>query len=317
MQLSGNHSENKENPQWTSRSIGSSFQHKFFYALIRLGGGRLAHFFLYFVVSYYVLFRPSVRRKTESYLSHRFPDRKGFQRLLDSYRLSLELGKVLINRAIVGILGPEKISLSFDDMEKLLELVDERKGIILLMAHIGCWQVALPMLSALNIPANLVMQREEGDIDKQYFEHRGMPCPYRIIDPRGYLGGSLEMMEVLKKGEALCIMGDRLFGGLKNAVEVRFLGEMALFPISAMKLASASGAPVAILIPSMTSPTQYRFDLAGVIRVPAGLGRSTDRFFPYINQFVAVLEDFVAEYPYQFFNFYDMWGTDQPRPVPD
>ena len=89
--------------------------------------------------------------------------------------------------------------------------------------------------------------------------------------------------------------------------EVRFLGEMALFPISAMKLASASGAPVAILIPSMIKATQYRFDLAGVIRVPEGLGRSTDRFFPYIKLFVKVLEDFVAKYPYQFFNFHDMW----------
>jgi predicted LPLAT superfamily acyltransferase len=311
MQLSGDHSEGKDSSQWTSRSIGSPLQHQFFYVLIRIGGAWLAYLFLYIVVSYYTLCRPSVRRKCESYLSRRFPDRKGFRRLLDSYRLSLELGKVLINRAIVGILGPDKISLTFDDKKELLKLVGEGKGIILLMAHIGCWQVALPMLSALNVPANLVIQREEGDIDKHYFEHRGIPCPYRIIDPRGYLGGSLEMIEVLKKGEALCIMGDRLLGSLKNTVAVRFLGEKALFPISAMKLAAASGAPVAILIPSITKPTQYRFDLAKVVWVPKGLGGSSDQFFPYINQFVKVLEDFVMENPYQFFNFYDMWGIDQ------
>jgi predicted LPLAT superfamily acyltransferase len=119
------------------------------------------------------------------------------------------------------------------------------------------------------------------------------------------------MMEVLKKGEALCIMGDRLFGNLKNTVTVRFLGEKALFPVSAMKLASLSGAPVTILIPSMIKPTEYRFDLAEVIRVPEGLGRSSDQFFPYVNQFVRVLEEFTKENPYQFFNFYDMWRTDQ------
>jgi len=226
---------------------------------------------------------------------------------MSSYRLSIELGKVLIDRAIVGILGTEKISVKFKDGQKLLDLISEGKGIILLMAHAGCWQVALSALHFLKIKVNMVIHREEGDIDRHYFEHRSGQWPYRIIDPEGFLGGTLEMISVLKNGEVLCLMGDRQLGNPKNTVPVKFLGEEALFPFSAMKIASASGAPVVVLFPYKKGTTKYGLDLVKIIRVPEGLGRRGDHFLPYIKEFVETLERFAMNYPFQFFNFYDMW----------
>lgn len=297
----------KETRQWTSRSIGSTFQHKIFYALIRMGGWRLSYFVLYFVVFYYILFRPSVRKKCRYYLSHRFPGASPFQMLQNSYHLSLELGKALIDRAIVGILGPDKFSITFDGKEALDNLIAEGKGVILLIAHVGTWQAAISAQGLLNVKINMVIHREEGDVDRQYFEHQSMESPYRIINPEGYLGGSLEMLEVLKKGEALCMMGDRVLGNLKNTVAVKFLGEEALFPFSAMKIASASGAPIAVLFSSKKGIAECGVSIAKIIRVPAGVGRQGKEFLPYVEEFVRSLEAFAIEYPFQFFNFYDMW----------
>jgi len=297
----------KETRQWTSRSIGSTFQHKIFYALIRMGGWRLSYFVLRFVVFYYVLFRPSVRQRCRYYLSHRFPDENPLQMLLNSYRLSLELGKALIDRAIVGILGPKKFSITFDGKDALQDLIAEGKGVILLIAHVGTWQAAISAQGLLNVKINMVIHREEGDIDRQYFEHQSLEPPYRIINPEGYLGGSLEMLEALKKGEALCMMGDRVMGNLKNTVGVKFLGEEAIFPFSAMKIASASGAPIAVLFSYKKGTTECGLRLAKIIRVPMGVGRQGKEFLPYVREFVQSLEAFTMEYPFQFFNFYDMW----------
>jgi predicted LPLAT superfamily acyltransferase len=275
--------------------------------LIRIGGWRLAYFILYFVVLYYILFSPSVRKRCRYYLSHRFPEEKSLRRLISSYRLSLEFGKVLIDRAITGILGADKMSVTFKDQDGLLGLISEGKGIIILMAHIGCWQVALSALHFLKTPVNMVIHREEGDVDRHYFEHQTMERPFRIINPEGFLGGTLEIIDVLKKGEVLCMMGDRLLGNPKNTVRVKFLGEDVLFPFSAMKIASAAGAPVVILFPYKKGTTEYALELAKIIRVPEGLGRTGDPFIPYIKEFVQTLEGFTEEYPFQFFNFYDMW----------
>ncbi|MFC1840353.1 lipid A biosynthesis acyltransferase [Thermodesulfobacteriota bacterium] len=294
--------------QWTSRSIGSSLQHQFFYVLIRIGGRKLAYFFLYFIVLYYVLFRPSVRKKCYFYLSRRFPGDSSFRKMMKSYRLSLELGKVLIDRAIIGILGTGKLSVTFEENETLKDLVSSGRGIILLIAHVGCWQVALPALNYLKTRVHMVIHREEGDIDRHYFEHRSTESPFGIIDPEGYLGGSLEMINVLKKGEVLCVMGDRVLGNPKNTVSVDFLGEEALFPFSAFKVASATGAPVVILFTRKKSMDSFGIDLAKVINVPENLGRSGEKFKPYVSEFVEVLEKYTEEHPFQFFNFYDMWG---------
>ena len=293
--------------EWTSRSLGTRLGHNIFYGLIRLGGRRPAYFLLYFVVFYYLLFRPAMRRRTKYYLHRRFQDRKPLARFVDSYRMSVELGKILIDRAIVGILGSQKMKVKLYGRKKLLKLLDQRCGFVLLMSHVGSWQVALSALSFINVPVNLLLEREQGNIDRHYFEHTGTACPYRIIDPGGYLGGTLEMLEVLKKGEVLCVMGDRASGSPKSHVKIQFLGEEAPFPYSAFKLASAAGVPIVILFSFKDGPASYALNFSKIIRLPHNLGRSGKNFLPYVSQYIAELESFVEKHPYQFFNFYNMW----------
>lgn len=295
-------------PEWADRRIGSRFQYAIFHRLIRIGGRRAAYLLLHIVVCFYMLFRPSVRRRSDHYLQKRFPANNLFRRFVSAYRLSLELGKVLVDRAVVGILGPDRMTVTFPRQDRLLSLLSEEKGIILLNAHVGCWQVALSALHFIARPVHMLIEQDVDDVDRHYYDHSGAPRPFEIIDPNGYLGGSLEMINVLKNKEILCIMGDRVFGSLKNGVHVDFLGHRAPFPYSAFKIASATGAPIGVLFSHKTGPDSYELDLATVIRVPRHLGRQKQLFLPFVDRFVESLERFTTDHPYQFFNFYDMWG---------
>ncbi|MDH4100382.1 MAG: lipid A biosynthesis acyltransferase, partial [Nitrospirota bacterium] len=107
---------------WSSRSVGAGWQHRFFYFLIRLGGARVAELALYFVVFYYMTVRPDQRKKTEYYLRRRFPDSGYMTRWRQSYRMSLELGRVLIDRAALGIVGSDAVSIDVRGKEELLDL---------------------------------------------------------------------------------------------------------------------------------------------------------------------------------------------------
>jgi len=292
---------------WTSRSIGRDWQHRFFYLAIKWGGRRLAYLCLYVVVAWYALFSPVARERASHYLTRRFPGAGAWRRFWLRYRLILTFGQVLIDRAMVGILGAERIKVQLHGRDELLNLLAEGKGMILVNAHVGCWQVAMSSLSFMETPVNLLMQREEGDIDRHYFEHAGMESPYRIIDPRGFLGGALEMMEVLKRGEVLSVMGDRMLGDDQNGVPVEFLGGQVAMPFSAYKLASATGAPIVALLSFKTGPDSYDLKLYRTIRVPPGLGRDQQAFVPYVQEFAASLEEFSREHPFQFFNFFNMW----------
>ena len=297
-------------PRWTSRSIGTRVQHHVFYFLIKVGGRRSAYLLLSCVALYYVLCRPSIRAKATPYLSRRFRKRGFLSRLMDRYRIFVALGQVLIDRAIIGILGEKWIEVSFPDRETLLHLVAEGRGVILMTAHVGCWQTAMASLTLMDVPVHLVLRREEGDIAMHYYEHAGTKPPFGIIDPGSAMGGVIEMMQALKRGEIVCVMGDRHLGSRRGAVPVNFLGDQALFPFSAFKIASATGAPVVVLFSHKSRPAHTKLRIYRVIRVKPGLGMSDKELPSYVSQFVSALESYTQEHPYQFFNFFNMWKND-------
>ncbi len=302
---------------WSSRSIGRNWQHQAFYLVIRLGGRRLAYLMLYFVVGYYVLFSRVARKRASHYLRRRFPQANGLGKLWHCYRLILAFGKVLVDRAVVGILGPSAFSINLEGREELLKLRDENRGLILMAAHVGCWQVAMSALDFLERPVHMLMRREEGDIDRHYYEHAGIECPYRLIDPTGYLGGTLEMLGALKQGEIVSVMGDRLLGSDRSSVAVDFLGGQVALPFSAYKIASATGAPVVVFFTSKDGPDSYSLQLARVIRVPELAGRQAETFRLYAAEFSSALEEYCQRYPYQFFNFFDLWQQQAPGAMSD
>lgn len=293
--------------KWSSKSIGSKAGHRFFYFMIKLGGRRLSYFFLYFVVFYYVVFHPAIKGKTDPYLEKRFPASGFLKRMAERYLLVLNLGKALIDRAVLGICGESSLDIYFENPDDLKNIKDLNSGFIILMSHVGCWQVVMSALSTLGRPVNLLMHRDNKDIDKHYFEHRGKKVPFNIISPELFLGGTLEMLNALKKDEILCIMGDRVFKQAEMAMQVDFLGSLADFPLSAYKIASSAQKPLIVLYSQKTGPASYSLSIPEIIHIPRKLGKKTQSYAPFVNRFARSLEKHTELYPYQFFNFYDMW----------
>ncbi len=305
-------SESDINPKdarsWTPRSIGKRWQHAFFYGMIRLLGRGPAYAFMRIVCLWYVGLYPFVRQKCAPYLAHRFPERATRrQRFAGAYRMVTALGETLIDRAAFGILGPNAVGMEVRGMSEFLGGLNEGKGLIVLNAHVGCWQVALSLFGQLETPVSAVMQFHQGDVDRRYYEHAGQAPPFQIIDPQTELGGMLEMVQTLQRREILGVMGDRVFGNDKNVVGVRFLGETVHIPVSPYRLAAMQGTPIVVVLTHKAEDGRYRVEVVRTIRVPSGLGRNAQAYAPFAQEFADALEAFVQEHPWQFFNFYDMW----------
>ncbi len=309
--------------RWSSRSIGGRSQHQFFYLLIRLGGRPLAYGFLRLVSLWYVLLRPSVRGRTYHYLRRRFPEAGRLELPRHSFRLSVCFGESLIDRAALGILGPRSSRTEFTKGRKrLVSLLRLDKGIILLGAHVGCWQAAMANVDFLRRPVNMLLRRDTADFDRHWFEHRRQESPFRIINPSGYLGGALEMLSVLRRGEVLCLMGDREMesgGDERNVVRVPFLGQEAVFPVSPYVLAAASGAPIAVLFSHKAPDGTHHLECPAILHVPPrdelpDAGRDAEVWRPWLLEYVSRLEDYCREHPYQFYNFHDMWRPPAATP---
>lgn len=300
-----------ERKKWTSKSVGTRFGHQFFYLMITVGGRRTAYFFLYFIVFYYVIFHPAVKMKTDPYLIRRFPATGPLKRIFQRYLLVLHLGKALIDRAIIGIRGPSSIHMAFEDETDLKKIQSLDSGFVLLMSHVGCWQAVMSALPALQKRVNLLMFRDEQDIDKHYFEHGKKESPFNIINPEQFLGGAIEMLNVLKNDEILCIMGDRVFKPSEFTIPIDFLGDPARFPLIAYKMASTAKKPVVVLYSQKTGPDRYTLSIPEIIYIQKKLGKQKKAYLPYVQRFVRSLEAYTRGFPYQFFNFYDMWEDNE------
>lgn len=297
--------------RWDSRSLGSRFAHGIFYAAIRLGGRWPAYALLCFVVTFYTCL-PQVRARSVAYRELRFGPSKWIKTWLRCYALHMNFALTLVDRAVFGIRKRFDMLAELGHPQILRDLAAQGRGLIVLTAHVGCWQLGMSSLGDVDVPKAVVMLRDEADVDRQYFEHAGGRAPdFSIIDPRGPLGGMLEMLGLLRRGGMVCMMGDRDFGGARSQLAAPLMGRTAWLPASAYHLASASGAPVAVVFSRRTGPGRGYIWVAETLEIPPGLGRETSAYTPYARRFSDALSVYAQRWPLQFFNFYDLWT--EPR----
>lgn len=314
-------SERRKGPsgRWSSRSLAPELFHRIFYGTIRLAGQRAAYCLLFFVVSFYCLI-PKVRDRARPYLEKRFYSSKGVALFLHTFRLYWNFGCMLVDRSVLRILGRFHAEGSDEDKNMLRSLYEKHGKLILLTAHAGCWQMGISFLDFVDAPKAVVMLMENGNVDRHAFrikpsgpaEGESAKGEITIINPAGPLGGSIEMLNALNHGSVLCINADRIFGSDKHSVGTDFFGGRIKLPISAYKLAASTGAPVAIVFSARTGPGAGRFWVADVLHIPSGVDkgeiRGPEAFTPFAENFAKQMEKFCQKYPWQFYNFYNMWN---------
>lgn len=295
--------------KWSSKSLGSSFQHAVFLVLIRCRLMPVARALLALVVGYYAVL-PGVRARSTPYIRRRFPNAGGFAAWRHTWRLYKCFGDILLERMVAGVNGRFNLIPSPEHFQCFVQALGEGKGCIALSAHVGAWQTGMAALECLNVPMALLHYRDPGDVDKHYFERSG-GGRVRIINSAAPFGGMVECAAALANGELVCIMGDRLRTPSEPALEVNFMGEPARFPLFPYVLASITGTPIVITFALREPDGGIRGQCCGILRVPEGLRRQPEKILPFVTTFTQAVEQMATEYPYQFFNFYDMWDNNE------
>ena len=280
--------------------------HQIFYFILFVGGHLSAYILLLPVVFTYVLFSRKIHRQTSHYLQRRFQHQDPLRQWFATFMIVKYFGQVLIDRAWLGMNKKASFKGELKGMHKLEQAINQRKGIVLLTAHVGNWQTALSDICQFPLQVNALMHYDEGYVTKHFFEIQGQPCPFHIINIDSFMGGMVEAAAALQRGEIVTIMGDRLTGGA--SVEVDFLGSPTWFPLPAYALAAKTGASVAIMLSSKTGRKTYTLEIEHVFK-PEYDNRETRQaqLKKAAQIFVNSLESYLKDYPYQWYNFYDFW----------
>jgi predicted LPLAT superfamily acyltransferase len=287
--------------QWDGKSKGTVLGYKIFVFLIQKAGVRSAYFLLYFVASYYFLFL----KKSNQAIFYYFKDRLQYSWLQSKkmvFKSYYTFGQTIIDRVSISAGMRNYFSYEFDGIKVLKNLIAEKKGGVLISAHIGNFEIAEHFLGDINIDfrINLVTTDLEHSAIKSYLESLAQKPTVKFIIIKEDLSHIFEINAALANNELVCFTGDRYFEGTKSLSE-KILGKEAHFPAGPFLIASRLKVPV-VFVYVMKEPNLhyhlYAREAAVKHRDEKGL----------LKEYIKSVESILQKYPLQWFNYFDFWN---------
>ncbi|HPA20817.1 MAG TPA: hypothetical protein PLU30_23925 [Verrucomicrobiae bacterium] len=310
--MRGGHPHEPKAVHWSGRTRGGTFGNWWFIQLIRVFGVRGGYALLVFVAAYFTLVNREGYRCSRDFLRRVLGPRPFWKWPFLVYRHFFSFGVTLLDRLAV-IMGRAKISCTHEGEFFFAEPLARGQGVILLGAHLGSWEIGGHLLGRLGKPVNVVVLDKDEARLRQLFDRALAGKKFTLIATDGHPLRSIPIAAALRRGEIVCLLGDRSFGG--EDLRAPFLGGSARFPVGPYLLAAVTGAPVFQTFVVRERLGHYRF-----FSHPAKfVDRKTLRdggaaLQPHVLEYADRLAAVARQYPFQWFNFFPFWEED---PIPE
>ncbi|WP_425076553.1 lipid A biosynthesis acyltransferase [Psychroserpens sp. S379A] len=286
--------------EWQGKSRGTVFGYKIFVFCMKTFGIGLAYFILYFVALYFCFFAITNSKASFYYFRKRQKNSK-FKSLVNVYRSYYVFGQTIIDK--VAILAGLKTKFTFehDGGHYITETLKQKKGGILISAHVGNFEIADYFFGELEESASisiLTTDSEHSSI-KEYLESVTTKPKINLILIQEDLSHIFEINAALARNELVCITGDRYIKDSKY-LEENLLGETAKFPAGPFMLASRLKVPVLFVYVMKETNTHYHL----YTRQSNAKHRDAKTLLKEYTESVSWVLD---KYPLQWFNYFDFW----------
>lgn len=288
--------------QWQGKSKGTLLGYKIFVFCIKKLGINVAYGVLILVSFYYFLTAWSSNRTLYYYLNKRqgFSVPKSIVMLYMSYH---RFGQILIDKTAISVGLRNRFTYNFDGIDILKELLAEKKGAILISAHVGNFEVAEYFFADIDFECqiNLITTDREHSFIKEYFDSISTKTNLNFIIVKEDMSHVFEINACLTNNEIICFTGDRYFSGSKVLNE-NFMGEDATFPAGPFSIASRMKVPVAYVYVMKERLKHYHL----YTRRAEVKHRDAQHL---LKSYCDSVTQIVKQYPLQWFNYYDFWDA--------
>jgi predicted LPLAT superfamily acyltransferase len=287
-------------PKWEGKSRGTVLGYKIFVFFIKKAGIKTAYFILYFVAAYYFIFL----KKSNQAIFYYFKERLGYSYFKSKkmvYKSYYTFGQTILDKISISAGMRNRFTYEFDGVEILKKLLSEKKGGILISAHIGNFEIAEHFFGEIDVEfqINLVTTDLEHSAIKNYLEKITKKSSVKFIIIKDDLSHIFEINAALARNELVCFTGDRYFEGGKFLTE-KLLGEEAKFPAGPFLIASRLKVPV-VFVYVMKEPNLHYH-----LYTREAIVKHRDEKV-LLKAYTENLEMMLKEYPLQWFNYFDFW----------
>jgi len=186
--------------------------------------------------------------------------------------------------------------------ENLDKALARGRGVILLTAHLGNWEMGGAVIASMGYPLyGIALDHKDRRINDFFLKQRAF-ADVNII----HIGSQLKScFRVLKKNALLAILGDRDFSE-KGGLEVTFFGKPALFPRGPAFFSMRTGA---LTIPAFIlreNDDSFRLVFERAVEYKSTGNRERD-MRSFIEKYTRIMERYIRQYADQWYAFRMMW----------
>ena len=271
------------------------------------------------IASYFLLRAGRARRASLDYLRRQHASGAGGTLLREpglreSLRHFREFAINIFDRLCVWAGGADQIEIRDEGSEHLFRLARERRGAILLGAHLGSFDMLRGLSERQDFKVNVVMFSRHVAKITAFFERLSPEARLRVIQVEpGSVRSIFAIKACIDRGEFVGILGDRIGPGESARTgTASFLGATARFPLGPFLLAGLLGCPVLLTLCLRTGDARYQTVVQPL--TPGELvprARREQRAQELLEAYVRSLEEACRRAPHQWFNFYDFWDADR------
>jgi lauroyl/myristoyl acyltransferase len=196
---------------------------------------------------------------------------------------------------------------------RVAECLARGRGLIVLTAHLGNWEVGVRALERSGVPVNVVMRIERSNPAERWLQQVRARSGARVLDPTAAPEAILNLRAALARNEILAMQGDR--ASSERTLVADLFGAPFAFPVGPFLLAYACDAPLLPAFVLQDGWQRFRSSIGSPIRFPRSGDRDAD-LAAGVAQYARALEQVVREHPHQWFNFYELWPG-EATPLPD
>ncbi len=176
------------------------------------------------------------------------------------------------------------------------------RGLIVVTAHLGNWELGAAAVAQSGYPLNAVaLWQPDPKLNELYQSYRKA----REIRPIPFGRAARGCIAALRRNEIVAVVGDRDYTASRDTVE--FFGQPARLPTGPAKLAVATGAPLVCVFLVRQEDDTYRYVVCDPL--PPGQDSQT-----VVMQHIARdLERVILQHSEQWYLFHDLWDIEEDR----
>ena len=265
--------------------------------------------FSWFVATGYFLLFPLRVADSIKFYRALFPEKNFFYCLWCAWRQYHKFTDVYIHRFIR--FDEDDIEYVKEGWEYLEEAVQKKTGVILLMSHIGNWELAAQTLQKKGLPIMLYLGAKNKEqmehIQKQILAKSGIRVVATTEDEKSPFA-LIEGINFLREGGIVSMTGDRLWGE-QSYVTVDFLGHEVRLPDTPHLFALMTGAPLMTFFVYQEAVGKYHIKVSRGRKVIAASRADRKKVVQESAQaYAADLAQFAREHPFEWHHFEPFLG---------